>query len=67
MAAKSGLRPGDILGALTQDADIPGDAIGKIKITTTHSYVAIKMRSVKRTLGYFREGKSREDGLRRGS
>lgn len=54
---KSKLRPGDILGALTQDADIPGDDIGKIKITATHSYVAIKVRSVKRTLGYFREGK----------
>lgn len=54
---KSKLRPGDILGALTQDADIPGDDIGKIKITATHSYVAIKLRSVKRTIGYFREGK----------
>lgn len=54
---KSKLRPGDILGALTQDADIPGDDIGKIKITATHSYVAIKLRSVKRTLGFFKEGK----------
>lgn len=54
---KAKLRPGDILGALTQDADIPGDDIGKIKITATHSYVAIKVRSVKRTLNYFREGK----------
>lgn len=54
---KSKLRPGDILGALTQDADIPGDDIGKIKITATHSFVAIKIRSVKRVISYFREGK----------
>lgn len=54
---KSKLRPGDILGALTQDANIPGDDIGKIKITATHSYVAIKLRSVKPTLSYFKEGK----------
>ncbi len=54
---KSKLRPGDILGALTQDAGIPGDDIGKIKITATHSFVAVKTRSLKRTLGYFREGK----------
>lgn len=54
---KSKLRPGDILGALTQDGEIPGDDIGKIKITATHSYIAIKLRSVKRTLNYFKEGK----------
>lgn len=54
---KSKLRPGDILGALTQDANIPGDDIGKIKITATHSYVAVKIRSVKPTLSYFKEGK----------
>lgn len=54
---KSKLRPGDILGALTKDADIPGDDIGKINITANHSYVAIKTRSVKRSLKQFREGK----------
>jgi len=54
---KAKLRPGDILGALTQDAEIPGDDIGKIKVTATHSYVAVKTRSVKRTVSYFKEGK----------
>lgn len=54
---KNKLRPGDILGALTQDADIPGDDIGKIKITATHSFVAVKIRSVKRAINYFKEGK----------
>ncbi len=54
---KSKLRPGDILGALTKDADIPPEDVGKIKVTATHSYVAIKVRSVKRSLAHFREGK----------
>ncbi len=36
------LRAGDILGALTGDAGLPGDAIGKIDIFATRSYVAIK-------------------------
>jgi ATP-independent RNA helicase DbpA len=35
------LRPGDVLGALTGDAGIPGDAVGKIDIYPTRSYVAI--------------------------
>ena len=39
---KDKLRPGDLLGALTQDAKIPNDDIGKIKITATVSFLAIK-------------------------
>ena len=35
------LRPGDLLGALTGDAGLPGTAIGKIDIFPTRSYVAI--------------------------
>ncbi|MDC0603260.1 ATP-dependent RNA helicase DbpA [Aliiglaciecola sp.] len=54
---KAKLRPGDILGALTKDADVPGDDVGKIKVTATHSYVAVKTRSVKRSLKQFNEGK----------
>lgn len=54
---KAKLRPGDILGALTQDANIAADDIGKIKITATHSYVAIKVRSVKRALNHFKTGR----------
>jgi len=38
---KEKLRPGDILGALTGDAGIPGDAVGKIDIYDRQSYVAI--------------------------
>jgi ATP-dependent RNA helicase DbpA len=36
------MRAGDILGALTGDAGLPADAIGKIDIFATRSYVAIK-------------------------
>ncbi|MCV2886379.1 ATP-dependent RNA helicase DbpA [Aestuariibacter sp. AA17] len=54
---KAKLRPGDILGALTKEADVPGEDIGKIKVTATHAYVAIKSRSVKRSMRQFREGK----------
>lgn len=54
---KNKIRPGDFLGALTKDADIPGDDIGKITVQATRSFIAIKSRSVKRALGLFREGK----------
>jgi ATP-independent RNA helicase DbpA len=35
------LRPGDILGALTGDAGLTADAIGKIDVYATRAYVAI--------------------------
>ena len=54
---KAKLRPGDILGALTKDADVPGEDIGKIKVQANESFVAVKRRSVKRALKLFREGK----------
>lgn len=38
------LRPGDIVGALTGDAGLPADAIGKIDVYATRSYVAIDRR-----------------------
>jgi ATP-independent RNA helicase DbpA len=54
---KDKLRPGDILGALTKDAEVPNEDVGKINVTATHTYVAIKTRSVKRSLKQFNEGK----------
>jgi ATP-independent RNA helicase DbpA len=38
---KNKLRPGDILGALTKEAGIEGQYIGKINVFDFHSYVAI--------------------------
>lgn len=54
---KQKLRPGDLVGALTKDADIPGEDIGNIKVQSSQSYVAVKLRSVKRAMKLFREGK----------
>ncbi len=51
------LRPGDILGALTKEAGIDGDDIGKINVTNQVSVIAVKLRSVKRAMAQFREGK----------
>ncbi len=47
---KSKVRPGDILGALTGDAGIPGDQVGKINIFDFSSYVAIKRDSARKAL-----------------
>ena len=38
---KDKLRPGDILGALTGDAGLPGDKVGKISITDFQAFVAV--------------------------
>ncbi|HEX7047385.1 MAG TPA: ATP-dependent RNA helicase DbpA [Gammaproteobacteria bacterium] len=44
------LRPGDLLGALTGDAKIPGDAVGKIDVFPTRTYVAIARDASDRAL-----------------
>ncbi len=54
---KDKIRPGDILGALTKDAGLPGDKIGKIDITPLYSYVAIHESQVARALNYLQNGK----------
>ncbi|WP_188689401.1 ATP-dependent RNA helicase DbpA [Bowmanella pacifica] len=54
---KDKLRAGDILGALTKDGGIEGVDVGQINLLDNQTYVAIKARSVKRSLAYLREGK----------
>jgi ATP-independent RNA helicase DbpA len=39
---KNKLRPGDLLGALTAQGGIPGDAVGSIDLFDSYAYVAIK-------------------------
>ena len=51
------IRPGDILGALTKDAGLPVDIIGKINITALHSYVAIHRSHVDKAYHYLLKGK----------
>lgn len=51
------LRPGDIVGALVNEAGLAGDAIGKIDVFPTRSYVAVPRRQVDRVLEKLRAGK----------
>ena len=51
------LRPGDIVGALTGDAGLKVDAIGKIDVYPTRSYVAIARAQADTALSRLRAGK----------
>ncbi len=51
------IRPGDLLGALTGDAGLPGSRIGKIDIFDQSSYIAIEQQSVRKALNYLANGK----------
>ncbi|MFO7602647.1 MAG: ATP-dependent RNA helicase DbpA [Gammaproteobacteria bacterium] len=54
---KDKLRPGDILGALTQDAGLPARQIGNINIFDTVSYIAVERSAARAALQHFSEGK----------
>ncbi|HEY4555128.1 MAG TPA: DbpA RNA binding domain-containing protein, partial [Lysobacter sp.] len=51
------LRPGDIVGALTGEAGLKADAIGKIDVFPTRSYVAIARNQAGRALDALRAGR----------
>jgi ATP-independent RNA helicase DbpA len=51
------LRPGDIVGALTGEAGLHKDAIGRIAVFATRSYVAIARGKVAQALAHLRTGK----------
>ena len=51
------LRPGDIVGALTGEAGLAKEAIGKIDVYPTRSYVAIARGQADRALERLRAGK----------
>ena len=51
------LRPGDIVGALTGDAGLPGDAVGKIDVFPTRSYVAVRADLAARALERLQAGR----------
>ncbi len=51
------LRPGDILGALTGDAGLKADAVGKIDVFATRAYVAVARGQATLALARLREGK----------
>ncbi len=54
---KDKLRPGDILGALTKDAGLSGDTIGKIDIFDFCAYVAVNTTVAKKALQHLQQGK----------
>jgi len=54
---KMKLRPGDILGAVTGDAGVSGEHVGKIEIQDRVSYVAISRDSAAKAFKYFQTGK----------
>jgi ATP-independent RNA helicase DbpA len=51
------LRPGDVLGALTGDAGLPAEAVGKIDVFPTRTYVAIARESYEKALQRLRNVK----------
>ncbi len=54
---KNKVRAGDILGALTANAKIPGKQIGKIDLFDTFAYVAVERPIAKQALKILSEGK----------
>jgi ATP-independent RNA helicase DbpA len=58
------LRPGDILGALTGDAGLPANAIGKIDIFATRSYVAIARAQANNALARLNAGRIKGKNFR---
>lgn len=54
---KDKIRAGDILGALTKDAGLAGDMIGKININATYSYVAIHRSQAEKAYHHLQNGK----------
>ena len=61
---KQKLRPGDILGALTGDAGLAGEQIGKIKILDNTSYVAVARPALRQAMNYLTQGKIKGRSIR---
>jgi len=58
------LRPGDILGALTGEGGVAGDAVGKIDVQEARSYVAVKREVEKRALDQLQAGRIKKKRYR---
>ena len=58
------MRPGDILGALTGDAGLPADAVGRIDVFPTRAYVAIRRAEAARALERLRAGRIKGRNVR---
>ncbi|HTE41715.1 MAG TPA: ATP-dependent RNA helicase DbpA [Steroidobacteraceae bacterium] len=58
------LRPGDVLGALTGDAGLPGTAVGKIDVYPTRTYVAVDRDWSEKAVQRLRAGKIKGKNFR---
>ncbi len=58
------MRPGDILGALTGDAGLQADAVGKIDVFPTRSYVAVRREQAAQALERLRSGRIKGRNVR---
>jgi ATP-independent RNA helicase DbpA len=61
---KDKLRPGDILGALTGDAGIPGKQVGKIAIFDFQAFVAVERNVAKQAMNRLNSGKIKGRSLK---
>lgn len=61
---KDKLRPGDVLGALTGEAGLPGDKVGKISITDFQAFVAVERELADVALQRLNAGKIKGRALR---
>jgi len=61
---KEKLRPGDILGALTGDAGIPGAQVGKIAIFDFQAFVAVERGVARKALARLNAGKIKGRSLK---
>jgi len=61
---KEKLRPGDILGALTGDAGIPGAQVGKIAIFDFQAFVAVERSVARKALARLNAGKIKGRSLK---
>lgn len=61
---KAKIRPGDILGALTGEAGLQADQVGKIDLTPTHAYVAVEAGIAKTALVKLKQGKIKGKSVR---
>ncbi|MBD9482932.1 ATP-dependent RNA helicase DbpA [Pseudomonas sp. PDM14] len=61
---KDKVRPGDILGALTGEAGIPGSQVGKIALFDHQAYVAVERSIAKQALKRLGEGKIKGRSIR---
>ena len=61
---KQKLRAGDILGALTGDEGIDGKQVGKINISSNHTYVAVARQSAGKAIQKLKSDKIKGKSFR---